>query len=386
MPDRMLYADPSRGRDTLDVNPVPELARQPGKLKAEGARQPATVLSAGDPHKGRLALHRETSRRSFGSSVRGSNLSGEAGTSRMETIETGDRAATPVTALCSADLVARDGAATDQRLLRQQREANEQLVLAAVRSQEGTDRAEALARRLAESKRELQDTAAFREQILGIVAHDLRNPLGAISMCGQVLAAHGKLDPEDSQLVARLLQSTQRMDRMIAQLFEFTRARIGGGIPLIPAPHDLSQSCQNAIGELALGSAVQVNYEAEGDLRGIWDGERLVELLSNIIGNAIDHAAPGTAVLVRARAEDSELVIEIHNQGPAIPEDLLPVLFVPFHPGWKRPNFKRGHLGLGLYISHEIARSHGGALTVQSGGGSTTFFVRLPRFPLSRSF
>jgi signal transduction histidine kinase len=199
-------------------------------------------------------------------------------------------------------------------------------------------------------------------------------------MCGQFLAARGKLDQEDSQLVARLLQSTQRMDRMIGQVFEFTRARIGGGITLTPAPDDLARICQNAMGELALGSAVPISFEATGDLLGSWDAERLVELLSNIIGNAIDHAAPGTPVVVRARGEDAEAVIEIHNQGPAIPDDLLPVLFVPFHRGRERPNYKRGHLGLGLYISHEIARAHGGTLTVQSGGGATTFLLRLPRF------
>jgi signal transduction histidine kinase len=117
-------------------------------------------------------------------------------------------------------------------------------------------------------------------------------------------------------------------------------------------------------------------------MTGTWDGERLVEVLSNIVGNAVEYAAPGTPILVKAHGDGAEVVIQISNQGPAIPPDLLPVIFLPFHQGRPAGAARSGHLGLGLYIAHEIMILHGGSLDARSSAGTTTFTMRLPRLPV----
>lgn len=276
--------------------------------------------------------------------------------------------------------------ANDQKMLLDQQEANGQLVLAALEAQELTtkaERAQALAEaalvRLKEVETELRATAQFREQLLGIVGHDLRCPLGAISMSAQLIMSRGNLGEEEQRLIALVMKSAQRMDRMIRQLFEFTRARLGAGMPLERSQIDLEKICRQAVDELQLVSAVEIRCEFQGDLVGSWDGGCLIEALSNLIGNAMEHAREGTAVLLQAAGTETEVVVTVHNQGEPISAALLPVLFAPFRSGRQGPAAKRGHLGLGLYVAHEIARSHGGTLTTRSAEGTTSFVMRLPR-------
>jgi len=118
--------------------------------------------------------------------------------------------------------------------------------------------------------------------------------------------------------------------------------------------------------------------EMEGDLTGTWDEDRLAEVLSNLVGNAIEYARPETAVLVKAYAEGAAVVAEIVNQGDPIPADVLPFIFQPFRRARREPS-RTGNLGLGLYIAHEIALAHGGTLNADSTDGRTTFVIRLPR-------
>ena len=275
----------------------------------------------------------------------------------------------------------------DQQLLKDLREANEKLVLATLRAQELTEQAEAarlraeqVSEKLKETERELRETAEFREQLLGIVSHDLRNPLGAISMCAQLLLSQGQYDSETIVHKASfLLTSVHRMDRMIKQLFSFTRARLGGGVPLEVEATDLQPICEHTVEELKLTTTVPIHTEYRGDTTGTWDGERLIEALSNLVSNAIDYATEGTPVLVLAQDCGNEIVVRVTNQGKPIPDELLPVLFVAFHRGKAAIKARAGHLGLGLYIAHEIVRSHGGTLTAKSEGGTTTLEMRLPR-------
>jgi len=275
----------------------------------------------------------------------------------------------------------------DEKLLSDLREANEKLVLAMIREQELTElaksaqlSAELVTEKLRETERELRATAEFRERLLGIVGHDLRNPLGAISMCAQLMISEGAYDRESVMtLVSFLLTSVHRMDRMIKQLFLFTRARLGGGVPLELEATDLRPICQHAIEELALTSTVPIKSTFEGNTAGLWDGERLIEALSNLVANAIEHATPGTTVAVHAEGQGDQVTVMIRNLGNPIPEALLPVLFVAFHRGRAGIKARAGHLGLGLFIAHEIVRSHGGTLTAQSAAGTTTFTMSLPR-------
>jgi signal transduction histidine kinase len=254
------------------------------------------------------------------------------------------------------------------------REANEQMVGATIRAQEATEEAEAARARAEKSERDLRDVAEFREMFIGILGHDLRNPLGAIAMSAASLLRSRHLDADDEKKVARIIGSSERMLRMISQLLDLTRARLGGGFPLEPKPTDLREVCRSVVGEFEK----PIRLEVEGDVTGTWDPDRLAEALSNIAGNAIEHAAPGTTVVVKAHGEDREVVVEVVNQGDPIPADVLPFIFEPF----RRARHKRspsGNLGLGLYIAREIVVSGGGTLDARSGAGSTTFVMRLPR-------
>lgn len=271
-------------------------------------------------------------------------------------------------------------------LLQLQREANEKLVLAAIQAEEEVEhargaqsRAQAEASALRASEEELRATAAFRERLIGIIGHDLRNPLTAIVMSGQLLIAHGALNETDTRLVNRIVTSGQRMGRMIAQLVEFTRVRLGGGFNLTLAPGNLGDICRNIADELRISSSAEIEHTVEGDLSGTWDVDRLAQVISNIAGNAVSHARPRTAVLIHARGDGEAVVVEITNQGVCIPPNVLPVIFQAFQRAEVNPDPNTEHLGLGLYIASEIVRAHRGTLTVQSADETTTFVMRLPR-------
>jgi signal transduction histidine kinase len=273
-------------------------------------------------------------------------------------------------------------------VLRDQLEANERLVLAALRAQEEAEDARS-GRILAEDESdglrvtaaELVATAEFRERLLGIIGHDLRNPLNTIVVAAQLLAEGGGLQKRDVGLASRIVDSGRRMGRMIDQLANFTRARLGGGFELDLAQCDLAAICRNVVEESRLSSGAQISFDTVGDLVGRWDADRLAEVLSNLIGNAADHAASGTPVLVRAHDEGSWIVTQIQNEGVCIPPELVPTIFDAFRRARKDARRDSGHLGLGLYISREIALSHGGSLAVKSANGETTFSLRLPRLP-----
>lgn len=255
-------------------------------------------------------------------------------------------------------------------MLRDQREANETLVLASLRALDAADAAmhEATA---------LRETAEFRERLIGIIGHDLKNPLCAILLAGTRLTRRGALTDDDAGFVGLIVKSGERMERMISELVEFTRARLGGGFDLRRSVVDLGDVCRTISDELRVGASAKITLTGEGDLTGTWDGGRLEEVVSNLAGNAVDHAAPGTAVRIHVRQDGDAVVAEITNEGEPIAPEHLPDLFKAFHREGARSD--SGHLGLGLYIAHEITRAHGGTLGVRSEGGTTTFSVRLPR-------
>jgi signal transduction histidine kinase len=285
------------------------------------------------------------------------------------------------------DTGARDDApsVTDQKLILDQQEANEQLILAMIRAQELTDAAEAaqmeaelLLEQQRKTEQELRVMGELRERLLSVVGHDLQSPLGAISMSIQILMRQNNTE-EGARVLGLIKMTLQRMDRLIHQLFDFTRARLGMSLPITLQPADLRMLCQSAIEELRMISSVPLEEDYRGDTSGTWDAERLLEVLSNLIKNAVDHAAKGTPVLVKAYGQDDAVIVEVVNQGEPIPDALLPVLFIAFHQGMPGFQAKEGHLGLGLFIAHEIVRAHGGTLTAGSAAGKTTFTFRLPR-------
>lgn len=260
-------------------------------------------------------------------------------------------------------------------LLVDQREANAHMVNATIRAQELTEIADDAKKRAEHSEQQLREVAEFRERFIGILGHDLRTPLGAILMSTGLLLQRGRLDAQDAATVARIIRSSQRMTGMITQLLDLTRARLGGGLPLELAPTDLSAVCRDVIEEFEAPIELQI----EGDVTGNWDPERLSEVLSNLAGNAIEYSAPGTAVIVKARADGADVVVEVINQGDPIPADVLPHIFDPFRRAQPKAKSKPGNLGLGLFIADQIVRSHGGTLDCHSANGTTTFAMRLPR-------
>jgi signal transduction histidine kinase len=251
--------------------------------------------------------------------------------------------------------------------VRDLREANERLVLEAVRANASEDN--------------LRETAEFRERLIGIISHDLRNPLNAILMAAGLLIAGDHLTDTEAQLAGRILDSGRRMKRIIAQLLEFTHARLGGGFELHHTRVDLAETCEHVATELRLGMEGTIDVEARGDVMGEWDANLLAEAISNVCSNAVDHATPGTRVAIDVHdGGGGMVVVAITNQGEPIPEDVLPVIFEPFRHGAHTVR-ETGHLGLGLYIAREVVRSHGGTLDVESSDGVTTFTMRLPRTP-----
>ena len=272
-----------------------------------------------------------------------------------------------------------------QGVLRDQRDANEQLVLATLRAQAETDTArdarraaEALAESMRVRAEELLAVAEFRERLIGIVGHDLRNPLNSMLMASGLLLAHGELSEADGRLVHRIVDSGQRIARMITQVLDFTRGKLGGGFSLEPTRADLGEIFRDVVEEHRLGSGAEIQLEVAGDVVGRWDGDRLAAVASNLVGNALDHSTPATPVTVRIHGDEGMVFAEVSNLGPPIPIAMLPTMFLPYRSGSSERR-RVGHMGLGLYISSEMARSHGGTLGVRSADGSTTFTLSLPR-------
>ncbi len=260
-------------------------------------------------------------------------------------------------------------------MLVDQREANAQMVRATIRAGELADEAAAARDRAEASERDLRRIAEFREMFIGVLGHDLRNPLGAIVMAAGLLLRGGRLNDQDRDTVARILRGSQRMSRMITQLLDLTRARLGGGLTIEPKPTDLREICRDIAEEFES----RIEVEAEGDLTGTWDHDRLAEVLSNLGGNALEYATPGTVVTIRAHAEETAVVVAVENQGPPIPPDVLPFIFEPFRRAQQIKKSTTGNLGLGLYIAQQIVLAHGGTLEAESVEGTTRFVMRLPR-------
>ena len=332
-------------RDAVDLEEGPQ-----SREGAAGAARARTILEH-ERTDADAALERERAARKL---ERAESLAVERGTTDKDL--TGERA--------HADTVLVD-----------QRDANEQMVHATIRAHELADEADVARERAEGSERALRAVTELREMFIGILGHDLRNPLASVVMAAALLLRRGHLDEQDAETAARIIRVTQRMTRMITQVLDLTRARLGGGLPIERKPTDLREICRNIVEEFD----APIQLEVEGDVTGSWDEDRLAEVLSNLAGNAIQYAAPGTAVIVKAHGDGAEVVVEITNQGEPIPADQLPFIFEPFRRAKELADSKTGNLGLGLYIAHQIVLSHGGTLAAHSADGMTTFVMRLPR-------
>ncbi len=236
---------------------------------------------------------------------------------------------------------------------------------------------------LAESiQRYALDVAHSKEMFLAILGHDLRGPLGAILMASQFMLDTGELAEPHLTLVGRTSHAARRMTRMVGDLLDLTRSRLGTGIPIVKAPMNLASEAAHAIDEIkGAHPAAVVQLNRSGDLTGSWDCPRVSQVLSNLLGNAVQHGAAGTKISLTARGEAHEVVLQVHNYGVPIADAERAGLFDPLKriaSGAERG--AQGSLGLGLYIAERIVTAHGGTIDVNSTEGEGTFFtVRLPR-------
>lgn len=221
----------------------------------------------------------------------------------------------------------------------------------------------------------------YRDQTLAVLGHDLRNPLGAITMCAQSIASSAQPDDRQGRLAARIQGSAARMTRMVGDLLDLTRTRLGVGLNFTPAPMDLEPLCRMTLAELeALHPGRDVRFETTGDLCGHWDADRLAQVISNLAGNALQHGE-GKSVRVTATGSDEAVSLEFHNEGRPIAAETLKKIFEPFVRGPKDGGQEASSsMGLGLYIAREIVTAHGGTIAVSSTAAQgTSFLVRLPR-------
>ncbi|GAC1698443.1 MAG: sensor histidine kinase [Gemmatimonadaceae bacterium] len=237
---------------------------------------------------------------------------------------------------------------------------------------------------LAESiERYADDVARSKEMFLAILGHDLRTPIGAVVMASQFMLDTGDLREPHVTLTTRIVHSARRMQRMVADLLDFTRGRLGSGVPIVREDIDLATVTRHVVEEMVIAHPESVlRFTPTGDLRGRWDGARISQVVANLLGNAVQHGAPKTMINVTAQGETADVVLRLHNYGPAIPPSDLPTLFSPFKR--VRPGASVAHesinLGLGLYIAERIVTGHGGTIDVRSSAeGGTLFTVRLPR-------
>jgi PAS domain S-box-containing protein len=228
---------------------------------------------------------------------------------------------------------------------------------------------------------ELHRFDEFRRLAAGIIAHDLRSPLSAIKLTSQMLIAHEGLPQRAIQKVQTIVRKVDTMVKMVERLLLYTQAQFGGGLSLDKEFVDLESVCRDALGDVqASRPDAEIHIKTEGNCCGVWDRIRLTEVVSNLVGNAAKHGQPGQPIHVLARDEGDQVSLHVHNLGPPIPTELLPVIFEPFRRRTDRPHgSSEVSFGLGLYIVKEIVAAHGGIVEVSSSAAGTTFIVRLPR-------
>ena len=235
------------------------------------------------------------------------------------------------------------------------------------------------AERLATSEAELlseRQTAELREQFIAVLGHDLRNPLASVRAGVSLL---DKQPPADraGMILAHMLGSVDRMANMIDNILDFARGRLGGGLSLQRRAVDVGALVRQIVAELAIGHPGRdIFVDCAAAVPVDCDPQRVAQLLSNLLGNALVHGAVDRPVTVRCAIEDGEMRLSVGNAGDEIPLAARAQLFQPFSRGVA--GGEREGLGLGLYIASEIAAAHGGRLSVASSPAETCFTFRMP--------
>ena len=232
---------------------------------------------------------------------------------------------------------------------------------------------------LAQQLLERTESLRLSEMLMAMLGHDLRGPLSAMLMSAMVLEKRAENDAS-RQAAKRLQSSGKRMSRMIGDLLDLTRARVAGGIAIERRTADLAALAEHALQECQASSPDRaLAWHASGDCTGAWDEDRLAQVATNLIGNAVRHGDSGAPVRVSVDGTEARsVVLTVANAGVIVPE-LLPHIFDPFRSG-RQASGASGGLGIGLYIVQQIVQAHGGTVTARSDAASgTEFRVTLPR-------
>jgi signal transduction histidine kinase len=217
---------------------------------------------------------------------------------------------------------------------------------------------------------------------LAVLGHDLRSPLSAVLSAANALLLSEESNGRTVKTAAMILRSSTRMGQMVSDLIDFTRTRLGDGVPIIRAPMDLSAAIREVIEEIGIARPEHtLRCATDGDLRGSWDESRIKQLLTNLIENAVQHGVTQRPILVTGSAEGDQIVLAVHNDGPAIPVAEQARIFEPLVGASATSSpIISSNMGLGLYIVRQIVQAHGGTIDVASSeSAGTTFTARLPR-------
>lgn len=221
---------------------------------------------------------------------------------------------------------------------------------------------------------------------LAILGHDVRTPLGAITMGAQVLLLDDALPSKAVKVGARILNSAKRVDEIVRDLLDFSTTHLGEGIPIDPHDTHLGDICENLVEEIRTFHADQtIEVVISGNLRGVWDGPRISQAVSNLLSNAVQHGDPNTSIKVALHGEKERVIWTIQNHSEVIPVAKLRTLFDPVKRFAIRSTEQRvlgnmKNLGLGLYVAREIVKAHDGKIEVISTKAEgVTFTITLPR-------
>ncbi|MDQ3033837.1 MAG: sensor histidine kinase [Myxococcota bacterium] len=217
-----------------------------------------------------------------------------------------------------------------------------------------------------------------RDRAIGMVSHDLRNPLHAIRIGTDFLLAHGTLGQGERSVTERMQRSVDAMARMVADLLDVARMRGVGTLSIETSRVDLGVVLAQLVEETrAAYPSRLIELVAHGELHGDWDAARIAQGVSNLLSNALRYGDPSQPVRVTASGDEHGVRIDVWNAGVPIPEELLPRIFEPF---WRGAHTGREGSGLGLYIAREIAAAHAGRLELESDAkNGTTVRWTLPR-------
>lgn len=225
-------------------------------------------------------------------------------------------------------------------------------------------------------------TSEFHERLLGIVSHDLRGPLSTISMAAAVMSRQPeKLEPRAAKMLLQIQASCSRAVRMVHDLLDLTQGTLGRGIPVSPKLVDIEALVRAAVDEVVgAHSDRTIAVECpEPPGSALWDGDRISQVLGNLLGNAITYGRADTPVTVRVTPGADFVSLAVHNFGSPIPADQLTAMFEPFARAGTSADSGRS-VGLGLYIVRELVHAHGGEVQATSDASrGTEFSVRLPR-------